>query len=493
MARADYRFRPRAAPLARALAPLALVLAASGAAAAQDFVLGFEGPAAIFGAPGERVREVFTCTLTQRGGEPGGQGWAIGVAAESAGDAVDIVHATREGSDIDGRQLFFEITRLTAGEGNEGAISVAVLLHPELLPVGDAMRIALLVVDAVMPAAEAAFTLRYVDGLRGEGLPVENSVTYDGGQRTPELGALTVRLVPGRDCCGAPVNAGFSIERLSSPEPFAGLDGIGSTCVAAGERELRFPSGAPPRLGVHASLVSQLEGEGVQGWSLAVAVSGDARVAAARPLVEAAIDGPPAYERTRISGAPGAGAQQVVLSAVVLSFESLATLPARGTESVLVIDVEALPSEAGGPGEALFVFDVAAGGTAAPGEPPLPSVAVINGESIEPCNAAGASLCLRFVPEGGRFRRGEANGDASTDIADALFTLGALFLGGPPPACADAADVNDDSSLDIADAVFLLRFLFLGGPPPPAPGGDCGEDPTADGLVCFDGGECGGG
>jgi hypothetical protein len=83
------------------------------------------------------------------------------------------------------------------------------------------------------------------------------------------------------------------------------------------------------------------------------------------------------------------------------------------------------------------------------------------------------------------FLRGNSNGDPKVDISDAVFTLSFLFLGGPAPACSDAADANDDGRIDISDAVFTLAHLFVGGPAPPPPGlSQPGPDPTADALAC---------
>jgi hypothetical protein len=82
------------------------------------------------------------------------------------------------------------------------------------------------------------------------------------------------------------------------------------------------------------------------------------------------------------------------------------------------------------------------------------------------------------------FVRGYANADETSDITDAVFTLGYLFLGGPEPPCLDSADTDDSGLLDITDAVYLLGFLFLGGPPPPPPFSTCGPDPTVDDLGC---------
>lgn len=91
------------------------------------------------------------------------------------------------------------------------------------------------------------------------------------------------------------------------------------------------------------------------------------------------------------------------------------------------------------------------------------------------------------APVGDLFRRGDVNGDAGVNIADAVTLLNALFVpGSSQPECLDSADVNDDSGLNVADAVTLLNALFVpGSPPPPDPGPfDCGIDPTDDGLDC---------
>ncbi|MEE2889491.1 MAG: dockerin type I repeat-containing protein [Planctomycetota bacterium] len=88
-------------------------------------------------------------------------------------------------------------------------------------------------------------------------------------------------------------------------------------------------------------------------------------------------------------------------------------------------------------------------------------------------------------PGGVEFRRGDVNSDGARNIADAIFMLGFLFTSGPAPACDDAADVNDDGAVNIADAIYLLGFLFTGGPDAPAPGDNCGIDPTdTDTLDC---------
>ncbi|MEM7165154.1 MAG: dockerin type I repeat-containing protein [Planctomycetota bacterium] len=79
------------------------------------------------------------------------------------------------------------------------------------------------------------------------------------------------------------------------------------------------------------------------------------------------------------------------------------------------------------------------------------------------------------------FRRGDANGDGATNIADVVAILNQVF-GQAYQNVADASDTNDDGSINVADGVYLYTYLFNGGTPPPAPFGICGVDPTPDSL-----------
>ena len=82
------------------------------------------------------------------------------------------------------------------------------------------------------------------------------------------------------------------------------------------------------------------------------------------------------------------------------------------------------------------------------------------------------------------FRRGDANGDGTFDIGDAIHILAYLFLSGDMN-CMDAGDGNDDGQLNIADGLFVLEALFNNTASPPAPGPQsCDSDPSADALSC---------
>lgn len=61
---------------------------------------------------------------------------------------------------------------------------------------------------------------------------------------------------------------------------------------------------------------------------------------------------------------------------------------------------------------------------------------------------------------------GDANGDGEIDIADVVYLINYLFLGGSAPEPWQAGDANGDGAVDIADVVYLINYLFIGGPPP---------------------------
>jgi hypothetical protein len=59
---------------------------------------------------------------------------------------------------------------------------------------------------------------------------------------------------------------------------------------------------------------------------------------------------------------------------------------------------------------------------------------------------------------------GNANGDASVDVADVFAIVNTLFAGGPALAC--TADFNLDGKVDVVDVFYLINYLFAGGPAP---------------------------
>jgi hypothetical protein len=98
--------------------------------------------------------------------------------------------------------------------------------------------------------------------------------------------------------------------------------------------------------------------------------------------------------------------------------------------------------------------------------------------------AFGASSAMTLLgrpqgPAGGSFLRGDANGDLSLDVSDAIQILFVLFRGRFTD-CKDALDANDDGKLDTTDAIRILDYLFRSGPEPAPPFPIPGPDPTGD-------------
>lgn len=66
---------------------------------------------------------------------------------------------------------------------------------------------------------------------------------------------------------------------------------------------------------------------------------------------------------------------------------------------------------------------------------------------------------------------GNVDGDpeGTLDMADIIYLVEYLFLGGAAPPCPDASDVDGDplSTIDISDVTYLVQYVFGNGPPPP--------------------------
>jgi len=62
--------------------------------------------------------------------------------------------------------------------------------------------------------------------------------------------------------------------------------------------------------------------------------------------------------------------------------------------------------------------------------------------------------------------RGDANGDGSVNVGDAVFIINFVFRGGTAPDPYQG-DANGDGSINVGDAVYIVNFVFRGGPPPP--------------------------
>jgi hypothetical protein len=134
----------------------------------------------------------------------------------------------------------------------------------------------------------------------------------------------------------------------------------------------------------------------------------------------------------------------------------------------------------------LLIDGVAAAGSPLPGTATsFESPALAPGPHtfvVRPFVGADKAPAVTCTAGGAIFLRGDANGDADVNVADAVAILQWLFLSPNSVTCPDAADTNDDERTNVADAVYLLQYLFINGPaiPPPFPIGTCGPDPTGN-------------
>lgn len=196
-----------------------------------SFELTFDGP-----HPADEDGVVgVDCLLHTHGvaaGEPGVEAWTLSVV--ESGDC-EIVGATTAGTVAAGagdfppglRQDGFEHTELTAGPGNEGAISACVLSlsSPVTLdPAGSPHRILRLDVAPDVAGCPGC-RLEYRDGLRPDSAPVQNLITY--GNRPIVPGTLPLAF----ETCGC-----FPSTR--TPAPWEVHD-LGAVAQGASRMELR--------------------------------------------------------------------------------------------------------------------------------------------------------------------------------------------------------------------------------------------------------------
>jgi hypothetical protein len=98
-----------------------------------------------------------------------------------------------------------------------------------------------------------------------------------------------------------------------------------------------------------------------------------------------------------------------------------------------------------------------------------------NLQGSSPCINAGNPDPLYNDPNGSRndmgrylyaITLGDANGDGSTNVADVVFIINYIFIGGAAPQPLVAGDINCDGSINIADVVHLIIYIFSGGAAP---------------------------
>ncbi|MEM7165617.1 MAG: hypothetical protein AAF581_09135 [Planctomycetota bacterium] len=116
------------------------------------------------------------------------------------------------------------------------------------------------------------------------------------------------------------------------------------------------------------------------------------------------------------------------------------------------------------------------------GTPPVSIECIVHqGGSFLP-TTTDAVITINPAPT---FRRGDVNSDGAFNLVDPIWLLTYLFVFGPLPHCADAADADDNGILQLTDVVFLLSALFTPSAPQPTGSMQCASDPTADSLDCL--------
>ncbi|MFN0059890.1 MAG: cohesin domain-containing protein [Planctomycetota bacterium] len=112
------------------------------------------------------------------------------------------------------------------------------------------------------------------------------------------------------------------------------------------------------------------------------------------------------------------------------------------------------------------------------GSPPVQTYVVVGGSSL-----AVTTSCGTVAAGSTMFMRGDISGDDAFDLGDIIAMLAVIFQGAPAPGCADAADTNDDGVFNLADPIYGINYLYVGGPPPPG-GVGCASDGSLDPLDC---------
>ena len=441
-----------------------------------DVALGFADRGLVTGEPGSDYSHTIDCTLSTTNNEfgVGAQGWSISIGAEGTTISSITTDGTAGADVADGglRSVGFEKSQTTtdAGAGSDceglnGAVSAVVLSFtmPVTLRAEGTSVIAKIDVSGSLPGDAGSCSegqVFYANGCQGAGQPVANAVTINAQTRNPTLGRRAF------DACAE------ESERALAEFALA-FDGENSATIE-GVFGLTFNQTIDCTL---TTTENQTE-VGAQGWSISMAAE------AGLDIVGITVDGTAAadeaeggrrragFEKSEVTAGEG---NEGAISAVVLSFAELVTLPVTGTEPIAKLDIQCpFPEVDSIETKVVNYID----GRRGAGQP------VDNVVTHENMGVAGRQLgrtsyevTLLGIDENAVTY--DCNTDGRVNIADAQCLLNWLFLGGPAPGCQDAMNFNGDARLNIADGISGLNFLFLGGPPPAA-GVGCQQYPECD-------------
>jgi hypothetical protein len=510
-----------------------VTLLLSGTARAQSFVLGFDAcpPADVTGTAGEvKTFDIFaTLTTNDNTGANGPQGWSISTSISSnatiSAISVKGVHVSTifddDGDpstpnvnpfdlDLGGNNppVGFKIAQLAslpADPTHKGAVSAIVLNNTQFMvlqPTGK-QQLAKITVQATVPAAPAVneVVLKFEDGLKGAGQPVNNVVTFAGSSKTPTLGTckFNIKEIPPP-----------SKEFILSVIPDASVGTIGSTLEGGNAVLTANVTPGDVLIPCFVTLQTKLlpAGDGPQGWSLSVAhescmtadtitvkgvhVStifdddGDPSTPLLDPFdLDLGGNNPPAgFKIAQAAVDPNNANQHGAVSAIVLNNTQKMVLHANATDTLLKVIYKIHVVEGVNPDCKVFFQD----GLKGAGQP-VNNVITYVGSSNTPTTKQGLVLRLngQKAAVAGAFIRGDANNDGKVNIADAIWVVYQVVpaLHGQAAACSDSADANGDNKVDLADAIYLIDWQFRGsGKPPVAPYPLCGADADSTTATC---------
>jgi len=88
------------------------------------------------------------------------------------------------------------------------------------------------------------------------------------------------------------------------------------------------------------------------------------------------------------------------------------------------------------------------------------------GHEFDSTRAGMTAVPVTMIVSGASYVVGDANGDLSIDIGDAVEIINYIFKEGPAPEPLEAADADCSTSVNIGDIVHIVSYIFRGGPPP---------------------------
>lgn len=423
------------------------------------FAYGFSGCGDLTSVPGSVYRASIDCVLetTENTSDIGAESWSFCV--ESRGAVIGAISI--EGTDAeDLMDTGFEVQEVV-NEGR-GAISAVILSYrnPGTLPPLGISSVASISLEGIIPAGEDEIVrLSYIDGLSGSGRPVESIVTYDGETVLPELGTCSFTVSPDR----------------TPPAPPNGLSAVaGDGFVELSWLESEEDDLAGYRLYRNGELiVTGLEETSYRDESVDNGTNYSYTVAAIDTSGNESSSSAPAAATPEDTTPPAAPTG----------------LLAEGSPGVVDLDWDDNTEDDLAGYNLYRDGDLLAEDLA---ESSFSDTAVSDGETYtytvtaldHSANESAPSTPIEATPQlppVGPFVRGDTNNDTRVDIADAIWGLSYLFIGGPAPRCDAATDSNGDGRVNVADPIYSLNWLFSGGPLSPPPN-SCGSS-SAEGDI----------